>query len=180
VSNKKSRIKTNAIEAPASQEEAEQLLSEIGKLQRRVTKVEANMNDKLAVIKDEFEKRAQPLNDEITGKFQALHAWAEANKGSLLKGKLKTVKLSSGELSWRTSPPSVRITGVATVIKNLKALGLTEFVRTKDEVNKEAILNDQERVEGVKGISITQKEEFVAKPFESEIERAEPVKKKAA
>lgn len=177
---KPTRIKTTAIQAPTSQTEAEQLLAEIGTLQRQVTVIETKMNEQLAAIKDRFEKQANPLNDVITTKFQALHAWAEAHKLDLLKGKSKTAKLSSGELSWRTSPPSVRVTGVQTVIKNLKSLGLGDLVRTKEEVNKEAVLNDPERIDGVKGITISQKEEFVAKPFESQIERAEPVKKARA
>ncbi len=177
---KPTRIKAAAIEAPTNQTEAEQLLAEIGTLQRKVTVIETRMNERLADIKDRFEKEASPLNDVITTKFQALHAWAEANKHDLLKGKSKTAKLSSGELSWRTSPPSVRVTGAETVIRNLKSLGLGDLVRTKEEVNKEAILNDPERIEGVKGITISQKEEFVAKPFESQIERAEPVKKARA
>lgn len=175
-----SRIKTAAIEAPTNQAEAEALLAEIGRLQRQVTVIEGEMNDRLAVIKDEHEKQAQPLNEAITAKFQALHTWAEAHKGDLLKGKSKTAKLSTGELSWRTTPPSVRIAGASVVIERLKQLGMDDLVRTKEDINKEGILADPKRVEAVKGITISQKEEFVAKPFESQIERAEPVKKAKA
>lgn len=180
MSKKPTRIKTSAIEAPTSQEEAEALLAEIGKLQGQVTGIETEMNNRLREIKDEYEKQAQPINEAITAKFQALHAWAEANKGELLKGKAKTAKLSTGELSWRTTPPGVRITKQPVVLETLKRLGLSDLIRTKDEVNKEGILADPSRVEGIAGISITQREEFVAKPFESQIERAEPVKKAKA
>ena len=45
---------------------------------------------------------------------------------------------------------------------------------------KDLILAEPEAVDHIKGISITQKEEFVAKPFESEIERAEPAKARPA
>ena len=47
---------------------------------------------------------------------------------------------------------------------------LKRFIRTKEEINKEAILDEPEVVASVKGISITQKEDFVIVPFETELE----------
>lgn len=180
MSKKSTRIKTDAIPAPSTQAEAEQLLAEIGERQREVARIEAAMNDELSAIKASYEKNAQPLNAEIEAKFSALHVWAEAHREDLLKGKSKTARLATGELLWRITPPSVRIAGGDVVLERLKQLGMHDLIRTKEEVNKEAVLADPERVEGVKGITITQREEFVAKPFESQIERAEPVKKAAA
>lgn len=179
MSTKKTRIKTNALPVPASQSEAETLLEEIGLLQRQVARIETEMNDALAEVKARHEEAARPLNEEIEAKFQALHAWAEANRAELLRKGGKTAKLATGEVSWRTTPPSVSIRQPNVVIETLKRLGLSDLVRTKEEVNKEGILADPKRVEGIAGISISQREEFVAKPFESQIERAEPVKKVA-
>jgi phage host-nuclease inhibitor protein Gam len=179
--NKKvTRIKAVAAPAAQSREDAESLLAEIGHAQRRVTEIEAVMNDRLSAIKAEFEQQAAPFNDAIKAKFASLQVWAEANRDELLTGRSKTARLTTGELSWRTTPPSVRIAGAEVVMENLKRLGLGDLIRTKEEINKEAILAEPERVEGVKGITISQREEFVAKPFESQIERAEPVMKKAA
>ena len=173
----KKRIKTLAIAVPATQEQAEKLLGDIGALQRRVVKIEAEMNDKLAIVKDEYEKLAQPLNEQIETKFQALHIWAEANRTVLLKGHSKTAKLSTGELLWRTTPPSVSLPkNQEAVVQALLRADLGHLVRTKQEVNKEAVLDDPEAVKGIAGIKIKRREEFVAKPFESQIERAEPVK----
>lgn len=59
--------------------------------------------------------------------------------------------------------------GADSVIEMLKRLGLTEFVRTKEEVNKEAILNQPDKVRGVAGLNvITGVEDFVITPFEQE------------
>lgn len=176
----KSRIKTTAFPVPRSQIEAEQLLGDIGQLQRQVARIEQDMNDKLSGIKQTFEEKAQPLNQEIEAKFKALHAWGEANREELLTGRLKTVKLTTGEISWRMTPPKVLIRTQQVVMETLKRLGMGDLIRTKEEINKEAILADPERVAGIKGIQITQAEEFVAKPFESEIECFEPVKREAA
>ena len=176
----KKRMKAAAIAVPSSQVEAEQLLADIGRLQRQVVKTETEMNDVLASIKDKFEKLAQPLNEQIETKFQALHIWAEANRSILLIGKSKTAKLSTGELLWRNTPPAVKFkrgVKVEAIVAALKAAKLNDPVRTIEEVNKEAILAKPARVKGIAVIEIKSREEFVAKPFESQIERAEPVKK---
>lgn len=180
MSKKITRIKGIAAPAAQTRQDAETLLAEIGSAQRRVTEIEAAMNDRLSAIKAEFEQQAAPFNDAITAKFASLQVWAEANREELLTGRSKTVRLATGELNWRRTPPSVRIQGAEVVMENLKKLGLGDLIRTKEEINKDAILNEPERVDGIKGISISQREEFVAKPFESQIERAEPVLKKAA
>lgn len=179
MAKKPTRMKANSLPVPTNQAEAETLLEEIGLLQRQVARIEAVMNDELAEVKARHEEAAQPLNAEIEAKFTALHAWAEANRGELLRKGGKTAKLASGELAWRTTPKSVAIRQPTVVIETLKRLGLGDLVRTKEEVNKEAILAEPQRVEGIAGITISQREEFVAKPFESQIERAEPVKKVA-
>ncbi len=161
---------------PKTRPEAEQLLADIGRLQRSVTGIECRMNDRLAEIKAKYEQEAQPLNSELDAKFQALHAWAEGHREELLRGGGKTVHLATGDLSWRRTPPSVRITKAPVVLEALRRLGLKDFIRTKEDVNREAILADPTAVKGVKGISVSQREEFVAKPYESEIEKVEPAK----
>ena len=51
----------------------------------------------------------------------------------------------------------------------LRRLGLTQSIRAKEEINKEAILNEPEAIKGVAGISISQGEDFVIVPFETEL-----------
>ena len=52
----------------------------------------------------------------------------------------------------------------------LKSFGLERFLRTKEEIDKTAILAEPDAVEHIKGISITQREEFVIVPFETKLE----------
>ena len=164
------------VAVPKTQAEAEQLLGDIGRMQRVVSGIELRMNDQLSEIKTAHEQEAQPYNAEIDAAFAALHAWAEAHREELLRAGGKTAHLATGDLSWRRTPPSVRVTKPDVVVEALKRLGLGDFVRTKEEVNKEAVLADPSAVKAVKGITVTQREEFVARPFESEIEKAEPAK----
>lgn len=165
-----------AVPVPATREGAEELLGSIGQLQREISTIENKMNDKLAVVKAEAEQAAAEFNRMIDAKFKALHAWAEVHRDELLEGGGKTAHLATGDLSWRTTPPSVRVADGKVALHSLKFFKLERFIRTKEEIDKDAILADPKAVLHVKGITVTQREEFVAKPFSSEIERAEPAK----
>ncbi len=172
----KKKIKAAAIDVPATREEAEQVLADIGRLQRTIGTIQNRMNDVLARVKARYESQAKEPAAELERQFARLHAWAEAHRAELLVDGSKTARLATGELSWRTSPPSVRITDAESVIERLKEKGLHRFVRTKEEVNRELILATPETVSNVTGISITQREEFIAKPFEEQIQKLEPAK----
>lgn len=171
------RITKPAIEVPKSRSEAEELLAEIGRAQRKLAEIEVGMNARLATVKQDWEQKADPVNAAIESSFDRLHAWAEANRDTLLDGASKTAKLATGELSWRLTPPSVSLRGQDKIIEALQKLGLDEFLRQRTEVNKEAILAAPDKVKSVKGITLSQHEMFVAKPFESEIEKAKPSKR---
>ena len=82
-------------------------------------------------------------------------------------------ELVTGEVSWRQRPPSVRITGADAVIETLKRMQLERFVRTKEEPNKDAMLNEPEAVRGIAGISIVSGvEDFAIAPFAVDVEVA--------
>lgn len=172
------RLKTKALPTPRTRAEAEELLHQIGIHQREVARINSDMNDDLSEIKRRYEEQAQPHNDTIAQQFQAVHAFCEANRDDLLTGKLKSARMATGEIGWRTTPPKVMINKVAQVIEAIKALGHKQFLRTKEEINKDAMLADEESralAGSIKGITIKQTEEFFARPFESDIEQAETV-----
>lgn len=57
--------------------------------------------------------------------------------------------------------------GAEAVIAYLKAQGLHGFVRSKEEVNKEAMLNQLDKARGLPGVTIvTGLEDFSITPFE--------------
>ena len=84
--------------------------------------------------------------------------------------KTKTANLASGEVRWRMRPPKVLIRGMDAVMEALKDLRLERFIRTKEEINKEAILADPEAIKHVKGLGIDRGEDFLIVPFETELE----------
>ncbi len=143
-------------------------IARIGELVRERTRIEAAMNDELSVVKERFETQAEPLSAEIYTLTTGVQAWCEAHRDELTQGgKTKTVQLPTGEVKWRTTPPSVTVRGVEAVVAWLTEKGLTRFLRTKTEVNKEALLNEPAEAETVPGVTITQREEFVVEPFEA-------------
>ena len=169
---KKTRIKTKAVavNVPQSREMAAQAIARIGIFSRSLARVTADMNDELALVKERHEGLAEPLRLEIEALTQGVQTWAEANRDTLTQnGKVKTAALTTGEIAWRLRPPSVRITGAEAVLDALRRFGLSRFIRIKDEINKDAILNEPEAVSHVAGISISQGEDFVVVPFEAEL-----------
>jgi len=75
------------------------------------------------------------------------------------------------------TPLSVSLRDAESILKSLRSLGLQRFIRIKEEVSKEAMLKEPDVAKTVKGVFIGQREEFVAKPTELEIEIATQVDK---
>ncbi|RPE81824.1 host-nuclease inhibitor Gam family protein [Vulcaniibacterium tengchongense] len=173
MSSKKTRIKTEAaVVTLRDQHEVDAALAEIGAAQRARQSIETEMNAKLAEIKEHYEALAAPHAAVIAQLGEGVRIWCEARRAELTKdGRTKTAKFGAGEVSWRMRPPSVNVRSEGIVIETLKKLGLERFIRTKESVNKEAILAEPSAVEGIKGLSVvTGKEDFVIKPFATEIE----------
>jgi phage host-nuclease inhibitor protein Gam len=154
-----------------TRETAIELIAEIGRRQREQERLQADMNDELAQIKEKYERLSDPHNQAIKEAALRVHLYCETHKKDLTSdGKTKTVSLMSGEVKWRLAPKKVNVRGTELVIKTFKKLGLEQFIRVTEEINKEAILADPKAIAGVKGINITQKEDFCIMPFETKLE----------
>lgn len=173
--SRKTRIKSDAVAVTfANREEVNAAIGEIGAAQRRRDEIHTAMNEELAAVRARWEEEAYPHAQVIKVMGQAVQVWCEGNRVELTRdGRTKTAKFAAGEVSWRTRPPSVTVRGQGIVLEALKRLGLERFIRRKEEVDKTAILADPGGVEGVKGISISQGEHFVIKPFATEIEEVQ-------
>lgn len=189
------KIKSKAAEfAPQTREEVAAAIEKIGIAQRERDRIQADMNDRLATIKKEFEEKAKPHGEEIESLSKGVQAWCESNRDDLTKkGKTKTATFTTGEVSWRATPPRVVLKAIDKVLEALKTFKLKQFIRTKEEVNKEAILEantlaaangpDEKNpevikaakamkvLENIKGIQIAKDEDFVITPFEAELEK---------
>lgn len=165
----KTRLKAKAqLNVPQSRDEAAGYIRMIGDFQRRTLRDMAAMNDEIAVITAKYQPRLDEDKLEIQALQDGLQAWCEANRAELTNGgKVKTASLVTGEVQWRQRPPSVRISKSEVVLETLARLGLSRFIRTKEEVNKDAILDEPDAIKGVAGITVvTGVEDFVITPFE--------------
>lgn len=171
--SKKTRIKNESpdLRIPQSRDEATEYIAEIGRLQRKRQRIEADMNDALAEVRQRFEAQALPLAGDIKQLTAGLQTWCEANRSSLTQGgKVKFAQLASGEIKWRMRPPKVTLKGTDAIIEACKKLKLERFLREKVEVNKEALLAEPDVAKTLNGVSISQGEDFIVTPFETELE----------
>lgn len=167
------RIKAAAaVGVPQTLEECNRAIAEIGVAQRERDRIQADMNDSLAATREAWEAQAKPFADRIKELTAGVQLYCEAHRAELTQaGKTKTARLAAGEVSWRMRPPSVVVRGVDLVLEGLKRLGLNRFIRTKEEINKDAVLAEPEIADQVKGLSVTQGEDFIVKPWDTELEQ---------
>ena len=171
---KATRIKAAAklaVYIPQTRDECAEAINQIGRLQREILVEQAAMNDEISEVTDRYTGSITEKTQEMTRLQDGVQTFCETNRLELTEGgKSKTGRFVTGEVQWRQRPPSVLVRGADSVIEFLKRHGLDRFVRTKEEINKEAILNEPAAVTGVAGISIkTGVEDFVITPFEQEL-----------
>lgn len=168
---KKTRIKQKAmISVPQSHDDCAADINTIGRLSREITVTQAAMNDEIAAITDRYTAVFTPLQEQVKSLTAGVQSYCEANRDELTyNGKSKSGQFVTGSVMWRKNPPSVAVKGVTAVIDALKRFKLDRFIRIKEELNKEAILNDPKAIEGIAGLSIKKGvEDFVIEPFEQE------------
>lgn len=162
------RVKQPAKLRFVSIEQVQSAIKEIGDLSREHTRLATEMNDKIGATSEQYAPQLKSLEKEIEPLQKAVQEYCEANRDELTEfGKTKTANFVTGEVQWRQRPPSVAIRGAESVLESLMRLGLDRFIRTKNEINKEALLNEPEVAKGIAGITVkTGVEDFVIKPFE--------------
>ncbi len=169
----KKKLKAAAVEHPVPQslDECAEFIARIGEAQRERTLIETAMNDDLAARKQAYEARAKPWGEKIAALTKGVQTWCEANRARITNdGRVKFHRFATGEVKWRMRPPSIAVRGVDAVIGCLKSMGLDRLIRTKEEVDKDAMLRDTELAKTVPGVTVSQKEDFVVEPFETQLE----------
>lgn len=146
---------------PKDIEHVAELLAVIADEQREVEKIEAKLNEEVEGLKLEASEKAQEHVNTINDMLGAIFLFGDANRKELTdSGRVKTIKTPTGSFGWRINPPSVEIRGkMKTVITALKKAGLVRFIRSKPELNKEAMLLEPDVATTIKGIKIKRDEE---------------------
>ena len=159
------------VAVPQSAMDAQCAITTLGQVQRDLVRIEADINDEIAAINQRHAGRIEALRAQRDDLQAGIQTWCEAHRAGLC-GKGKSAKLITGEVAWRQRPPSVTVQNAEAVIDQLGQLGLTQFVRVKHEVNKEAVLAEPEAVRDIKGLRVNVGiEDFVITPYEMDLEK---------
>lgn len=175
---KTTRVKDIAILAPMSLEEVSDLIRQLGERHRKIDTINTKLNEQVEKLKAEAMEKTQPEEKEIEDLFERIRIFAESHREELTEGgKTKTCKLPTGEIYWRFTPPAVTLRDVKKVIEQCKERKLKQFLRIKEEVDKQAMLKEPDVAKTIKGVTIEQKEEFVVKPSDLDVEISKIAKK---
>jgi len=164
----KTKTKTTAAPAGQSREEVERLIETIGRQQRELQRQDADLGDRLAAAKREAEERALPLKAAIADAQDRISRWCEANRADLTRGgRTKTVEFTTGAVSWRLRPPRVTVRGGEQAVIDWLQENLDgRFIRTKLELDKEALRSTPDVVPCIPGVKIgSAGEDFIVEPF---------------
>lgn len=155
---------------PQNKDDAAADIKKVGDLMRQRIRIEADMNDRIADITQAVQPEIDVIKEKLGTLQEGVQAYCEAHRAELTNdGKSKSANMITGEVMWRQKPPSVRLSKTDVVIETLKRMGFGRFVRTKEEVNKDAILGEPDEVRGIAGITVVSgKEQFEINPFEQE------------
>jgi len=162
---KPTKHKAPALDPNLTDRDAVAMLRKLGSLQRRMEAVVAHGASRIAAIQEATDKGLAPIRAEADEVEKTLRAYAEKHRERLCGKGRKLARLATGEFIWRKNPPKVSIRKAEEVLAALKTLGLKRFVRVKEEINKEAILDDPAAVAGVKGVTVSATETLEIKPF---------------
>lgn len=168
----KKRLKNAAQYVPQTRDEVVSNIKTIGDVQREITRLETEMNDEIGVITERYAAPVDDLKRRLTTLQGGVQGWCEAHRAELTdNNKVKFANLVTGEVQWRCRPPSVTVRGAETVLALLKVKGLDRLIRTKEEVNKEAILNEPDVINDLPGVTINRDiEDFTIAPFEQAVQ----------
>ncbi|MDE1924733.1 MAG: host-nuclease inhibitor Gam family protein [Patescibacteria group bacterium] len=151
---------------PKSMFEAAQLDRRLGTLLSRSEQCRLDAALAIKQFETAAEKKIKEYTAEVREIAKAIRAFAEEHREEILEPGRKSATLQSGGIvAWSTSPPAVELAEKAeTIVKRLKTLKLERFIRVKEEVNKEALLADQDVAKSIEGVNITQTEKFTIRP----------------
>lgn len=180
----KGKAAAASVRIPQSREEAADMIAEFGVALREVELIETAMNDALARAKADAEKQAAPHVARAKDLFEGVKLYCEANRQTLLgNAGLKTVDFGTGKVRWRWKPAKVTLRGeleaivgrilekAATAIDG--GLSYRCFLRTKQEVDKEAMLKNRDLARTIEGVSIGRDGEvFEIEDFEASVAQA--------
>lgn len=145
----------------ASWEEVNAFLLQIGKNQINTQKLEADMNSKINEIKLEFDLKAKGFKAESNDLELAITKFAENCKDEFLKTRHK--ELAFGIVAYKVTE-KLTIRSVMACVNSLKQLGLQEYLRIKEEPNKDKLKELDSSTLAKIGVSLKKEDKIRVEP----------------
>lgn len=140
-------------------EDADRVLKELCELETRIERVDADGDARIAKIKEEMAKNGKPLRERVKELTASLKAFSDYHKGEIFKDR-KSLDRAFGVIGYRKSPPSISTS--KNTVELLKKLGFHEYVRVREEADKEAMLAmDDDQLSQVEAVRKSREEFFV-------------------
>ena len=164
------------IPVPQTHDECSNAIGLIGRAERALARIEADMSDAIEDIKTKAGEASKQHQEIIAMHSQGVEIFCAANRALLTNnGKIKHATFNTGVCRWRDQPAKVNVRGTDKILDRLKSLRSTEAkkaYRVKTEINKEFFLANPEAVKkfGLKGITIKAAgETFTIEPIAEEV-----------
>lgn len=147
-------------------------LKEINSKAREAEKLKLDQEEEIEKVKLKWASKIKPLDKSINEKLEGAYIYAQVHRPELTDNlKVKTVETPAGTCLWRLNPPSVEVDDEEKAIAELKKRDLLNFIRTREEIDKEAILKNKSAVTGLRNLRVKLGDEvFVIKPADVKIE----------
>jgi phage host-nuclease inhibitor protein Gam len=179
----KSRIKLPLQQPITSRDEAEMFVGDIALLTLGRIRATAKMDAEIATVRGKYESYLAANAESLKSKTESLRAWSEENPEAFPKGR-KSIQFVQGTIGFRTGTPKLsllsRLWNWDKVHKAVIALGLSGYIRTKEELDKEniiatAIANHDQAAAATHcaafGTKVVQEESFFVDPNITEVEK---------
>lgn len=160
----------------ATRADAETALGDIRQLTLERSRIALAIEVKKKSIDDQYSERLGEIDQTILAKSEQLKVWATANPSDF--GGKKSLAMTHGSIGFRLGNPQLKTLPKWTFKKAfeaIKAAGLRKFIRTKEELDKEAVLASARDKKAPLSIAEYGLRVFQAEPFfvEPKIEEQE-------
>ncbi|MHC1736867.1 MAG: host-nuclease inhibitor Gam family protein [Ignavibacteriaceae bacterium] len=128
----------------ASIKDVEYAFHKMAERQILISKKEAEMNMKIAKIKENYEEETLEARQDYDYFMAEIEGWSIKNKLMFLK--TRSIEFPIGKIGFRTNPPKVVLLNkkynLKTAMELMKRVFDGKYVRSKEEIDKESILAD--------------------------------------
>ncbi|MBK8397475.1 MAG: host-nuclease inhibitor Gam family protein [Leptospiraceae bacterium] len=159
-------------------------IAEIARLTTEIKQAEDKTNESILILQTELAAQIEPMKQEVKKISLSIKKFTDANREKLFKDDAKTIKLETGDISYRSSKPSVAVNSskklIDTILEQNNLIDVRDkfvkkmdkvFIRTKLELNKDAVLDNPDTAKTVTGVEVAEGEEsFYIKPYATNTE----------